>query len=446
MFLSIVLVGLLSSQAPAPARTSANTDLLESARLGQLARAKELLSKGAEVNTADRRGFTPLMWASASGNMELVRQLLESGAALDRRANDGTTALMLASANGFTEIVRALLVRGADATAARGGVTARQLAIGRAHTEIATLLERAEGLGVRLLQAATEGHDMLVRQLLVLGAPVNVTDGRGATALMIAARNGDLGILQALVTRGADPSVRDSQGQTVFDWADTSPAAGKYVVPFLLDRGLSRDAPRIVPTQSPQVTSSLRALADVLSRIPPASDPMRLAQQRATNVLSQLQKLSASWPASSPEDYRDSLAGDVSALEAALKIGDVVSLTATLQSVADDLEVKLEHCTKSGGKLGGSVIVRVRTLQGSEEIKSWQVFYLPRVFEAAANASPDLFPQLSSPTEEALVPGRYVMWVRDPASARLGERTVVKVGEGRKELLLDLPVPAALPR
>ncbi len=92
------------------------------------------------------------------------------------------------------------------------------------------------------------------------------------------------------------------------------------------------------------------------------------------------------------------------------------------------------------------MIVRVRTLHGSEESKSWQVFYMPRIFEAATNASPDLFPQLSSPTEEALVPGRYVMWVRDPATARLGERTIVKVGEGRKELLLDLPVPATLPR
>ena len=68
---------------------------------------------------------------------------------------------------------------------------------------------------------------------------------------------------------------------------------------------------------------------------------------------------------------------------------------------------------------------------------------MPRVFEAATNASPDLFPQLSSPTEDTLVPGRYVMWVRDPATARLGERTVIKVGEGRKELLIDLPVPPA---
>jgi hypothetical protein len=44
------------------------------------------------------------------------------------------------------------------------------------------------------------------------------------------------------------------------------------------------------------------------------------------------------------------------------------------------------------------------------------------------------------------VPGRYVMWVRDPATSRLGERTVVKVGEGKKELILDLPVPVAAQR
>ena len=90
--------------------------------------------------------------------------------------------------------------------------------------------------------------------------------------------------------------------------------------------------------------------------------------------------------------------------------------------------------------------MRVRTLQGSEERRSWQVFYIPRIFEAAANASPDLFPRLSSPTEDALVPGRYVMWVRDPVTARLGERTLVRVGAGMKELLLDLPVPPVLPR
>ena len=448
MFLSGVLVGLLVSQAATAAQApTAVTDLLESAKLGDLARARELLARGAAVDASDRRGLTPLMWASASGHAELARLLLESGAAVDRRASDGTTALMLASANGFTDIVRALILKGADVAAARGGVKARQLALERAHADTSTLLEQAEVLGGRLLQAANEGHDMVVRQVLALGAPVNVTNERGETALMIAARNGDLGMLQALLSRGADPSARDSQGRTVFEWAEPSPTTAKYVVAFLLDRGARKENPRpAAPVQSPQVRASLLTLATVLGRVPPAPAPVRTAQRRANAALSRLQALSAKWPAESPDDYRDNLAGYLAALEAALKTGDADTLAATVEAVAEDLEIKLEHCTMSGGRLGGSVVVRVRTLQGIAESASWQVFYMPRVFEAASHASPDLFPRLSSPTEETLVPGRYVMWVRNPATAQLGERTVVKVGEGRKELLLDLPVPSTVPR
>ena len=446
MFLSVVLVGLLVSQTTTPAQAPAPT-LLESARLGDLTSVRDLLSRRVPVDAADRRGLTPLMWAAASGNTEVVRLLLDGGAAVDRRASDGSTALMLASANGFIDIVRALVLKGADVTAARGGVKARQLAVERGHADVAMLLDQAEALGRRLLQAANEGHDMVVRQLLAMGAPVNMTDERGATALMIAARNGDLGMLQALLSRGADASIRDSQGRTAFEWAEPSSSTAKFVVAFLLERGASKEAPRAAaPPPSPQVKASLTTLATVLGRIPPASAQVQAAQRRANAALSRLQALSATWPADSPDDYRDNLAGYIAALEAALKGGRAETLAATVDAVAEDLEVKLEHCTLSGGRLGGSVVVRVRTLEGGTERRSWQVFYMPRVFEAASNATPDLFPQLSSPTEETLVPGRYVMWVRDPVTARLGERTVVKVGEGKKELLLDLPVPAALPR
>jgi hypothetical protein len=443
MLFPAVLVGLLLSQAPMPARaTGAGADLIESAKHGDLGRTRDLLKSGAAVNTADRRGFTPLTWAAASGNLEMVRLLLENGAAVERRAKDGTTALMVASANGFIEIVRALLVRGSDVTAARGGVQARQLALDRGHSDVAALLEQAEALGTRMLQAAAEGNDTLVRQLLAQGAPGNQRDERGATALMIAARNGDLGMMQALLSRGADPSLTDNQGQTVFGWAEPSPTTAKYVAAFLTDNGISKQPPRsAAPSPSPQVKASLSTLAAILARVPPASPSVRAAQRRANAALSQLQSLSAKWPADSPDDYRDNLSGDVAALEAALKAGTAEGLAATVESLAEDLEIKLEHCNLSGGKLGGSVVVRVRTVAGAQESRRWQVFYMPRVFEAAPNASPDLFPQLSSPTEETLVPGRYVMWVRDPMTARLGERTVVKVGEGKKDLLIDLPVP-----
>jgi hypothetical protein len=433
----------LGGTALAAQVTPAPTPVIAAVKLGDLQRVRDLLAKGADANTADRRGFTPLIWAAAVGNVELVQQLIKSGAAVNLRASDGTTSLMLASANGFVEVARALLLAGANVSATRGGISARQLALSRGQTDIVALLEQSETLGSRLLQAVEEGNDTVVRQLLTLGAPASVSDARGTTPLMIAARSGELGMLQTLLSRGADPLMRDIQGESIFEWAERSPSTGKYVVAFLIDRGVSRQAPPAgALARAPQVGASLRALASLLGRIPPASAPLRTARERADTALSRLLALSAKWPAESPDDYRDNLARHVATLEAALKAGDLDALAAMLREAAEDLEVKLEHCNMSGGRLGGSVTVRVRTVQGTAESRSWQVFYMPRIFEAAANASPDLFPQLSSPTEEVLVPGRYLMWVRDPASGRLGERTIVKVGEGRKELLLDLPVPS----
>jgi hypothetical protein len=206
----------------------------------------------------------------------------------------------------------------------------------------------------------------------------------------------------------------------------------------------SRNEPRL-QVSAPALTSSLRALKGLIAQVP--ATPRNLnGRSRADLAVSRLLGLSAKWPAESPADYRVNLARDAVALRSALQSGDFLGIAATIDAVADDLEVKLEHCIRSGGKLGGSVVVRVRTFRGREESRSWQVFYLPKVLEAAGGASPDVFPRLSSPTDETLVPGRYVMWVRQPDTNRTSERTVVKVGEGKRELQLDLVVPADSPR
>ena len=198
--------------------------------------------------------------------------------------------------------------------------------------------------------------------------------------------------------------------------------------------------------QPPSVKVSLNSLSDLLSGVPITPDPLNVARARARSVVGKLIALSAKWPAQSPFDYRTNLDRNVRALNSALASGNVDRTVEFLNALSEDLEVKLEHCVLSGGKLGGSVAVTVRTVRGGEEVRNRQVFYLPKLLELSSAASPDQFPQLSSPTRETLVPGRYVMWSRDPATNQLSERTVVKVGEGRMDLLLDLPVTAGASR
>ena len=440
MLVPLLLAVLLLGQAPPAPRPAG--DLISAAKLGDLTRARELMAGGAVVDAADWRGYTPLMWASAAGHLELVQFLIERGAKAETRARDGTTALMLAAGNGSAAIVKLLLSRGGNPVTARAGLTARQVATSRGYAEVASLLESAESLGAELLKAANEGQATTLRQLLAGGAPVSITNADGISALMFAARNGDLGMLQYLLSRGADSTARDRQGQGVFEWAEKSPSTRLQVTAFLRERVLQPQPPASGSQGAPAVTASLQSLGTLLAKAAPSTGAGRAAQKRAATALAQLRSLSSAWPAQSPEDYRINLEADVTALSSALARGDQEVLRQSLEAVADDLEAKLEHCQKSGGKLGGSVLVRVRTVQSGQETGKWQVFYMPRIFEVAPNAVPDLFPQLSSPTEEMIVPGRYLMWVRNPDSSKVGERTVVKVGEGRKELVVDLPVPA----
>ena len=196
-----------------------------------------------------------------------------------------------------------------------------------------------------------------------------------------------------------------------------------------------------VAAASPSVKTSLNSLVALLARTPNAPTALSFAKFRVRNALDKLVQLSAAWPAESPADYRSNLDTSVRTFGRLLAASDSAHLTAFLEALGDDLEVKLEHCTKSGGKLGGSVLVNVRTLDGDRESRNWQVFYMPKIFEAAGSATPDRFPRLSSPTSETLVPGRYVVWGRDSAN-RTTERVTVKVGEGKKELPIELLVPS----
>ncbi len=91
--------------------TNWNISALHIAR--NAATAEFLLQHGAELESKDVHGQTPLMWAAKRGNLEVVQSLVAHGAELNAQDERERTALLLAGASGNTNIVQLLIKRGA---------------------------------------------------------------------------------------------------------------------------------------------------------------------------------------------------------------------------------------------------------------------------------------------------------------------------------------------
>ena len=73
-----------------------------------------LLDVGADVDSRDNIGWTPLHLAAAAGTAEAITALLNAGAYIGARDKNGLTPLHLAAGFGTAETVTALLDAGAD--------------------------------------------------------------------------------------------------------------------------------------------------------------------------------------------------------------------------------------------------------------------------------------------------------------------------------------------
>jgi ankyrin repeat protein len=107
---------------------------------------KDLLKFGADIESPDREGYTPIMFASNAGDARIVKLFIESGANVNAKANDNSTPLMFASQRGFDEITKILLDAGAEINA-RGnhGLTALGFASQNGHLKVKKLLLKYGG-------------------------------------------------------------------------------------------------------------------------------------------------------------------------------------------------------------------------------------------------------------------------------------------------------------
>ena len=71
----------------------ADRALLKAADDGNIKAVKQYLDDGADVNTKDNLGRTPLLWAALNGHKEIVELLIDKDANVNAQQDDGITPL-----------------------------------------------------------------------------------------------------------------------------------------------------------------------------------------------------------------------------------------------------------------------------------------------------------------------------------------------------------------
>jgi ankyrin repeat protein len=200
--------------------------------------ADQLIRAGAKVNAANDLGVTPLWTASQNGSAPMVKRLLEAGANPNAALLLGETPVMVASRSGYPMVVEQLLVKGANANArAARGQTALMWAVAQLHSDCVKML-LAHGADIHA-RSDVWSEVMAVSPHGYLEYNRAIPHG-GDTALMFAARAGDLASARLLVAAGAKVNDADAWGVSATTLA--AHAGHADLVEFLLEQGADANA------------------------------------------------------------------------------------------------------------------------------------------------------------------------------------------------------------
>jgi len=181
------------------------TPLWTASQNGSTAMVGKLLEAGANPNAALLSGETPLMVAARSGYPAIVEQLAAKGANVNARATRGQTALMWAVSQMHPDVVKVLLARGGDVHA-KSEVWSEVMAV-PPHGYRDYNRAIPHGGETALLFAARVGDLASAKLLVAAGANVNDADAWGVTTTVLAAHSGFTDLVEFLLDKGADPNL-----------------------------------------------------------------------------------------------------------------------------------------------------------------------------------------------------------------------------------------------
>ena len=163
-----------------------------------------LLTAGANVDSTTDLGVTPLWLAAQNGNLDLVNTLLSAGADPSIRLLSGETPVMTAAQAGNGAVVKVMLEAGADPNVSvTRDQTALMWAADRGHSDVvAALLEH--GVDIEARSLVREQYVKSEKEQDSHPSYKYWIEQGGNTALMFAARSGDLRSTELLIEAGSN--------------------------------------------------------------------------------------------------------------------------------------------------------------------------------------------------------------------------------------------------
>jgi ankyrin repeat protein len=163
------------------------------------------LDAGANPNMALLAGETPVMVAARGGYAQVVELLLAKGGNPNAHGTRGQTALMWAASQQHPEVVKVLIAHGADLKA-RSDVYTEVMAV-PPHGYLPYNLTVPHGGETALMFAARVGDLDSAKLLVAAGANVNDADAWGVSATTLAEHSGFSDLVLFLLDKGADPNL-----------------------------------------------------------------------------------------------------------------------------------------------------------------------------------------------------------------------------------------------